>query len=532
MTEKIPAISLFDVTGPIMTGPSSSHTAGAVRIGLLGRQILGNEPETVDINFYGSLAETYKGHMTDSGVVAGLMNFPVEDPRIRTALEIAGGKGISFRIHTDKSSKKHPNTIEMRLAHSSTVMEISALTVGGGEVLIREINGFPVELRGKKHGLIIWGENDSIKGLLSRIKPLLSCEKELCEIKSAQMMCTLYLSEPLKLGLLSTLRESNQKIKFSYLEPLYKHQLQDPDPLFASIREVLAECNHSKIPLQEAALHYESRRSGLSTTTIRDRFSEIWNIMETSISRGIKGQNDMVGGLMGGKDSLKMQKAWEEGRLISGQVLSLGVTRAIAAMETNASMGRVVAAPTAGACGVLPGAFSSVAEKFSYTADTIVDGLLVASLFGVLVAMRAPVSGAVGGCQSEIGVASAMTAAGLTHMAGGNPTQVSQAFALSMKNILGLVCDPVAGPVEVPCIKRNAIGVANAFAACDMALSGIVSIVPPDEVIDALINVQHLLPMELRDTTLGGLGATATGVRLKREWLSKCQKNSLTGGRS
>lgn len=134
----------------------------------------------------------------------------------------------------------------------------------------------------------------------------------------------------------------------------------------------------------------------------------------------------------------------------------------------------------------------------------------------------APVSGALGGCQSEVGVASAMAAAALVITVGGQPEQTAQAMAIALKNILGLVCDPVAGPVEVPCIKRNAIGVANAFAAADMALAGIKSVIPPDEVIYALRNVQTLLPPELRDTTLGGLGATETALRLKEEWLKKC----------
>lgn len=524
MTKKVPAISLFDVTGPIMTGPSSSHTAGAVRIGLLARQIMGEEPAAIEIHFYGSLAETYKGHMTDSGVVAGLLEFPVDDPQIRYALKIAEDRGISVEIKTDTQSEKNPNTIEIKLSSLSYSTEISALTVGGGEILVQEINGFPVELRAKKDVVLLWGKEESLENILPKLRSSEIYEKETYSSQGTEKICSVSFSGPLDPTYFSPLEENSQLVNFRSLHPLYDYQLQNPEPSFSSIREVLAECNHSKITLPEAALRYEARRSGLPSDRIREKFSHIWDTMQNSITRGITGNNDMVGGLMGGKDSLKMMKAWEEGRLVSGEVLSLGVAKAIAAMETNASMGRVVAAPTAGSCGVLPGAFSSVSEKYFYHPEQVIDGLLVASLFGVLVAMRAPVSGALGGCQSEIGVASAMSAAGLAQMAGGSPTQVSQAFALALKSLLGLVCDPVAGPVEVPCIKRNAIGVANALSACDMALSGIVSIVPPDEVIDALINVQLLLPMELRDTTLGGLGSTETGVRLKSEWLSKCRK--------
>lgn len=524
MTEKVPAISLFDITGPIMTGPSSSHTAGAVRIGLLAHQILGEEPLSIRIHFYGSLAETYKGHMTDSGVVAGLMGLPVDDPQVRYALNVAQEKGISVDIKTHDESAKNPNTIEMELTSTSCLIEVSALTVGGGEILVHGINDFPVDLRGKRNLALFWGETDKVDKITTEFKALGKCEKDQCSSRGNQKLCVLYLHEPLDASPFP--EEKNALLNSRYITPLYDYQLENPEPCFSSIREVLAECNHSKISLPDAAVLYETRRSGLSPEKIRQKFATVWETMENSIQMGITGNNDMVGGIMGGKDSHKMMKTFEEGRLISGTVLSLGVTRALAAMETNASMGRVVAAPTAGSCGVIPGVFSSVSESYSYSDEQIIDGLLVASLFGVLVAMRAPVSGALGGCQSEIGVASAMAAAGLAQMAGGTPTQVSQAFALSLKNILGLVCDPVAGPVEVPCIKRNAVGVANALAACDMALSGIVSIVPPDEVIDALINVQQLMPVELRDTTLGGLGATATGIRLKAEWLSKCSRNT------
>jgi L-serine dehydratase len=165
----------------------------------------------------------------------------------------------------------------------------------------------------------------------------------------------------------------------------------------------------------------------------------------------------------------------------------------------------------------------TLAEELGSSEDQIVDALLVASMIGLLIANRAPVSGAIGGCQSEVGVASAMAAGAAVQLKRGDPDMVLNAMSFALKNILGLVCDPVAGPVEVPCIKRNVIGVANAFSAADLALAGIRTVIPPDEVVDALRNVQELLPMELRDTTLGGLGCTKTGLRLKQEWLAGMQ---------
>ena len=233
------------------------------------------------------------------------------------------------------------------------------------------------------------------------------------------------------------------------------------------------------------------------------------------------GHNQLRGALMSGKDAKMLYKALEEKKLVFGRPLSLAVARAIACGEVNASMGKVVAAPTAGAVGVIPAVILTTAEELGSKEKDIIDALLVAAGIGVIIAYKAPISGAMGGCQSEVGVASAMAAAAIVQLAGGNSEQVPQAMALALKNILGLVCDVVAGPVEVPCIKRNVIGVANAFAVADMALAGIRSIIPPDEVIVALRNIQTLMPMELRDTTLGGLGITETAKRLKKEWFEK-----------
>ena len=189
--------------------------------------------------------------------------------------------------------------------------------------------------------------------------------------------------------------------------------------------------------------------------------------------------SDMLAGLVPGDAGFRLARRVESGQALSGRTIGMAVARALAVMENNGSMRCVVAAPTAGACGVLPGAFLSAAEERGLGDDAIVDGLLVAAAVGVLVAMRAPISGAIGGCQSEIGVASAMTAAGLAQLGGGTPEQVIHAAAIALKNLLGLICDPVAGPVEIPCIKRNAVGVSNAFAAADMALAGIASRIPP-----------------------------------------------------
>jgi L-serine dehydratase len=305
------------------------------------------------------------------------------------------------------------------------------------------------------------------------------------------------------------------------IKSLYSYKLKDDSPLFRTIKEMLSIAKVNNKFLPQVIIEYESKRSGLKEKEIRDSIKQIWHVMEEEINQGLTKDNRLIGGLMSGKDAKMLYKALNENKLVFGRPLSLAVARAIACGEVNASMGKVVAAPTAGACGVIPAVILTTAEKLGSKEKDIIDALLVAAGIGVVIAYTVPLSGAMGGCQSEVGVASAMAAAAIVQMAGGNSEQVAHAMALALKNIFGLVCDTVAGPAEVPCIKRNVIGVANAFAVADMALAGIQSIIPPDEVIVALRNIQTLMPMELRDTTLGGLGMTETAKRLKKEWLEK-----------
>lgn len=518
--------SLFDIVGPIMTGPSSSHTAGAVRIGLLGRYILGEEPQGVTIGFHGALSETYKGHLTDSGVVAGILGLGVDDPRIPDALDLAGQKGIEVQVRVNPESPVNPNTIEMELSGGGQDVKVSAITVGGGEILVTRIGNFPVNLRGKVPAVILEGLDlrhvaeaaSHLEGVTAILSSAEGGFAQALVLEGQGVQVALK-----KLGKLQGVKRAR------FLPSLYDYTLVDPEPLFDSFRGFEAFAMKKGLTASGAAAAWESKRGGLREGDVRDRFIRLWRAMADSVEKGLKERNRLVGGFTPGDDGIKVLKAIQQGRTLSGDVLAKAVARSLAAMEVNGSLGRVVAAPTAGSCGVMPGALMSVAESRGLSEAQIVEGILAGAMVGVLIASRAPLSGALGGCQSEIGVASAMTSAALVQLGGGDPEAVCQAAALALKNLLGLICDPVGGPVEVPCIKRNAVGVANAFAAADLALAGVKSVIPPDEVVAALINVQTLLPTELRGTMKGGLGCTMTAAKLKEYWLAQI-KNLKKGG--
>ena len=503
-------LSLFDSLGPIMSGPSSSHTAGMARIGRMGRAFINGTPQRIVLHFFGALSHTYKGHASDSAVVAGLIGEREDSPNIRHALDLARDQGIEVLIRTHPDSTRNPNTVSMDLTRDGKTYTIAGISVGGGEIEMTELEGFSLSLRGNESGAMFIGSNGLSRDMFeSRLGPLSAFS---CEQRGDQ---TLYLC----LGS-TMLPEENPlpDLAFFPIRRILDNTLANADPLFATLGDMVRQANGS---LPELIERYEMRRSGVTRDAVREAVRHSWETMKDSVRRGLAAKNDMLAGFLPGDDGRKLAQRAEAGQTLSGRVIGMAVARALAVMETNGSMHCVVAAPTAGACGVLPGAFLSVAEARDLTDDAIVDGLLVAAAVGVIIAMRAPVSGALGGCQSEIGVASAMTAAGLVQLGGGTPEQVVQAAAIALKNLLGLICDPVAGPVEIPCIKRNAVGVSNAFAAADMALAGITSRIPPDEVIDALINVQGLLHPDLRGNLRGGLASTATGKALKIEWYDR-----------
>ncbi|MDD6682920.1 MAG: L-serine ammonia-lyase, iron-sulfur-dependent, subunit alpha [Clostridiales bacterium] len=257
------------------------------------------------------------------------------------------------------------------------------------------------------------------------------------------------------------------------------------------------------IGLAEAARRGEMKNSGLSREEIDRRMQEALLVMRQSAEKGFDENLKSMSGMTGGQ-AAKLHAAVESGKTSGGHYLGRAAARALAIAECNAAMGKIVAAPTAGACGILPAALLTLQEEYDLSDEALVEGLLVAAAVGQVIAVRASISGAQGGCQAECGSAAAMAAAALTYLRGGSARQSADACAFALMNVMGLVCDPVGGLVEVPCVYRNASGVAGAFIAADLALAGIPCPLNPDEVIDAMKAVGEQLPPALRETGEGG----------------------------
>lgn len=291
--------------------------------------------------------------------------------------------------------------------------------------------------------------------------------------------------------------------------------------MYQSVKDLVQTAETQRKPLSELVIETECHESGSNR-------KEVWQQMRSNLltmRAAIKqGENELgvrsKTGLTGG-EAIKLKKYRAKGKTLSGDIMMAAVENAIATNEVNAAMGVICATPTAGSSGTLPGALFMLEQRLGLSEDQMISFLFTAGGLGLIIANHAGIAGATGGCQEEVGSASAMAAAAAVEVAGGTPEQSSQALAIALSNLLGLVCDPIAGLVEIPCVKRNAIGAGNALIAADMALAGCTSMIPADECISALDKVGRSMPVDLRETGLGGLAGTPTGQAIKAKIFGK-----------
>lgn len=285
---------------------------------------------------------------------------------------------------------------------------------------------------------------------------------------------------------------------------------------YFSLKDLLNTASEEGCTLSSLVLAQQAEQLELPEEEVYERMRKSYQVMAECIEPGCSPDLRSTSGLTGG-DAYKMRKATKEGKNLTGSLMGSALYRALAVSELNASMGRIVAAPTAGSCGIVPAAVLTMQEERNLSERQCVMSLFTASAVGMVIANNASLAGAQGGCQAECGSAAAMAAAAIVELAGGTPQMIDSAVSTALKNILGLVCDPIAGLVEIPCIKRNASGVAGAFVAAELALAGIKSAIPADEVILTMKKVGDTMPSSLKETAEGGLAATPTGKLLREQ---------------
>jgi len=428
--------------GPVMVGPSSSHTAGMAKIGAEAARRLPKGAVKIRLTFSRRMEKTYTGHRSDAACIGGALGLAPDSSELKNAYKLAAERGISTSVDFFEEGEVPQNTARVEFTYADeTVRSLTGVSIGGGSIEIHKID----EQSTGERPYLEYGET----------------------LETADSILTL-------------------------------NELDGEEETYAQI-----------------AVRYEMQRSGKTEEEIRSRMKASLEIMKETVRNGLH-NNDMLYGLTSGEDGKRLLKAYQNDSLPAGGIQAKASAMAIAVMEQNASMGRLVASPTGGSAGIIPGVLLAVAEKYGFSDEQLTDALFTAALFGVIMDERGiSFSGSVGGCQGEIGVSAAMAAAAEASLFTADKKVIGTAFALTLKNLLGLVCDPIAGPIEVPCIKRNAMGVAAAMMMCDMALSGIESYIPADEVMDALLDVEKRLPAELKCAAVGGLACTETACRLR-----------------
>jgi len=512
-----PRFDTFDIMGPIMIGPSSSHTAGAVRIGLMAGQLCNYEPTSIEVLFHGSLASTYSFHKTDVAVIAGAMGIPVDDERIRESVKIAENRNIDVKFGTIDIKGAHPSTILINLKDkNSKEYVVRTATIGGGNILIEEVNGVKFNSDGKQFNILLDMNTDDASQLQDLVKKEIGSNYRIgIKENGTTKYFSIISKEKVDTSKLEVLKNDPNVGDVYYFVPVMAANISEAEP-FKSIKELVDKSRSEDCKISDTIIKFEAANSGRSEEDVISEMKKHFVAMKESIKNGTERDNIMLANIFGG-NAKKMSEFISSGRSICGVSLSKVIRNALAVMEVNGSMGKVVACPTAGSAGTVPSAVLTIAEENGIDDEKVVKALFTGAGIGSIIADGATISGSVGGCQAENGAASAMAAAVITELFGGDLDQVTSSASIALGNVLGLVCDPVAGTVELPCIQRNVMAAANAIVSAEMALAGVDSVIPLDEMIGALNEVGNLMDISLKDTLGSGISNTPTARRIEGE---------------
>jgi len=505
-----------------MRGPSSSHVAASVRIGNLARQLLDRKLKHVVIEFerQGAIAPTYHTQGTDIGFAAGLLGLIPDDQTMPISLEKARGENIDIKFKITDFIADHPNTIKIMLAdQEGKKIHLKAISVGGGLIEIKKIEEFPLSICGDFYETLLFYSRITSKEAEKIIEQIKKEIKGIAYIdlsensKQEQGIINLKSSSKLSLSKILWLQKLKNILYIRQLDPVMPVvSVKDCCIPYDTASKMLSYWEKKGGELWELAVLYESSRGKLTQAKIFSKMRKIVNILKSSIEIGLKGTSYQDRIL--GPQAWLVEKANQENKLIPGGVLNHIISFTMAMMEVKSSMGLIVAAPTAGSCGAIPGAIFGTAWYMNLDDDEIIKAMLAAGIIGVFISEQATFSAEVCGCQAECGAASAMAAAGLVQLIGGNVKQGIDAASIALQNMLGLICDPVASRVEVPCLGRNVMAATNAFAVANMIISGVDVVIPLDETIKAMYDVGVSLPAELRCTGRGGLSTTETALKI------------------
>lgn len=507
--------SIFNnVLGPVMRGPSSSHTAAAVRIGNIGRQLFGEQPSEAIFTFdpNGSLATTYLGQGSAMGLAAGLLGLPMTDPAVCDWKSRCKESGLKMKFIIEPFEASHPNTYKSVLTgNDGGMITFTALSTGGGAIRFTEINGSSVDFDGS--GFEVIAQYRNLKGRELILNSLQTDTDNKIIVREGADLIHFHSTGLLANdSALKTLKNSKDITWICNCAPVMPVVLNiNPIVPFKDINEFTDIIKKGK-RLSDYAIEYEASVGIIEKNEILKLSLEYLEIIKESILTGLKG-TDWPDRILQQQSHL-IEKASKAGKLIPDTLTNDIISSVSAIMETKSSMGVILAAPTAGSGGTLGGVLIPAGRLMKKDDESLSRALLAAGLFGVFIADVTGFAAEEGGCQYECGAASGMAAAALAELAGGDAAISLNAGSMALQNTIGLVCDPVADRVEVPCLGKNIMAALNALASANIALSGFDPVIPAGEVIEAMKTTGCSMSHELRCTGKGGLSVTPSAKKI------------------
>ena len=506
--------SIFnDVIGPVMRGPSSSHCAASLRIARLCRDLMNGQINTILIEFdpHGSLATTHKSQGSDMGLFGGFLGWEAYDERLPESEKYLATAGIHYKIEIVALEEKHPNTYQITLHNSSDTHQLIAISTGGGMIEVIQIDGNKVSMAGDYFETLIYCKNP--EKLIPYLQSTIPFD-EIISHKGTHTFIEIKSQEAIAENILQEIQQLDDVLSIKCLHPVLPIKARkDLSVPFISCKEMMEYNKDKNKALWELAVDYESMRGNITAAEVMDKMKSIIHIMGNAIETGLKGTqyDDRILG----SQSPNFKKNLAANHLLNGDVMNNTIMYVTAIMEVKSSMGVIVAAPTAGSCGGLPGVVFGTAHALHLKEDAIIKAMLSAGLIGVFIAAHATFAAEVGGCMAETGSGGGMAAAALVEMNGGNLDQSIAAASLALQNSLGIICDPIGNRVEAPCLGRNVMAAMNAISSTNMALSNYEHLIPLDEVIDTMKAVGDQIHHTLRCTNLGGLSITPTAQKIE-----------------
>ena len=516
--------SIFnDVLGPVMRGPSSSHTAASWRMGAVAVALLG-EPwrsALVEFDAQGNWATNYEEQGTVLGMDGGLLGIGITDARILDGKAIAADRQLEIEYRVSRFPTDHPNTVRLTLTgeHGARLVMI-AVSTGGGMFEIRMVNGRDVRLGGDAYEWLGTTASALSESQRLAVDAALSTTSAFVE-QVQEHLLHVRSPDPFTPDLLEMLAGIDGVASVAMSPPVMPivSGREGTFP-FTTYSEMVAYQAREGGTFSELGLKYEAARSGMDEAALLAKMGELVGLIESSIEIGLAG-TEYADRILP-QQSHQIAAAETEGRLPSDGLVNRIIENVTAIMESKSAMEIIVAAPTAGGCGTLGGTIKAVTDAKGFSQEAKVRAYFAAGLVGVFFARGPGFSAETGGCQLETGAAASMAAAALSDLCGGTAMQSASAASMALQNTIGLVCDPVADRVEVPCLGKNVTGGVNALAASTMALSGFNAVIPLDEVIETVSSVAASMPRSLCCTGLGGLAATPTAATLKASLACAC----------